>query len=397
MNNRVCLYLPPISGDYSGACSALFDLGGMICIHDAAGCTGNYTHFDEPRWYGSESMVYCTSLRKIDAILGDDEKFISRISEAAREMKPEFIAIVGSPVPNVIGFDFKGVARAISSRTGIPAFGFATAGIKGSYKDGIVMAVKAVTDYYIELNDGKSSKAGKKLNILGATPLDIPEENFEYLRSIFEERGYELRIPGNKYGSMDQIKDIEGAALNLAFTQSGLELAAYYDKKLGMPYLCGLPISKSDTDSYFERLEEVIKNKKSGIFTTRNTENENRCVRKACIIHDAVITSVIADLLEKKGIESEVCTLSGKTKEMAKLGIVNLYDEDKIIEKVNDEKIETVIADPLVLNLIETKKTKIALPHFAVSSRVCSKQNWNFFDEHEWELRLNAVQPHSLS
>ncbi|MCR5275071.1 MAG: oxidoreductase, partial [Clostridiales bacterium] len=108
--HKVCMYLPPFAGDYSGVCSALFDLGGMICIHDAAGCTGNYTHFDEPRWYGSHSMVFCTGFRKVDAVLGDDEKLIGKIVKNALLYHPKFIAIVGSPVPNVIGFDFKGVA-----------------------------------------------------------------------------------------------------------------------------------------------------------------------------------------------------------------------------------------------------------------------------------------------
>ena len=32
MKNKVCMYLPPFAGDYSGVASALFDLGGMISI-----------------------------------------------------------------------------------------------------------------------------------------------------------------------------------------------------------------------------------------------------------------------------------------------------------------------------------------------------------------------------
>ena len=128
-------YLVPFAGDYSGVCSALFDLGGMICIHDAAGCTGNYTHFDEPRYYGTNNLVYCTGLRKIDAILGNEDLYKNKIINAAKEMKPKFIAIVGSPVPHIIGFDFKGFAKEIEFLTGIPCFGFPTNGMSGCYKD----------------------------------------------------------------------------------------------------------------------------------------------------------------------------------------------------------------------------------------------------------------------
>ena len=39
--SKLCIMLPPLAPDYSGAASALFELGGMIVIHDASGCTGN--------------------------------------------------------------------------------------------------------------------------------------------------------------------------------------------------------------------------------------------------------------------------------------------------------------------------------------------------------------------
>lgn len=40
--------LPAYTPDLGGVCSALFELGGMLIIHDAAGCTENYTTYDEP-------------------------------------------------------------------------------------------------------------------------------------------------------------------------------------------------------------------------------------------------------------------------------------------------------------------------------------------------------------
>ena len=110
---QISLQLPPFAPDYSGACSALFELGGMIVIHDACGCTGNYTGFDEPRWYDGESQVYCSALRQMDAIMGDDEKLIGRVLRAAEDMHPKFIALMGSPVPTVIGTDFAGIAEEI--------------------------------------------------------------------------------------------------------------------------------------------------------------------------------------------------------------------------------------------------------------------------------------------
>ena len=95
----------PLAPDYSGAASALFDLGGSVVMHDASGCTGNFTGYDEPRWMGSRSAVYCSGLRRMDAVLGNDEKFIVATLKAAEDLNPSIIAYLGSPVPTVIGTD----------------------------------------------------------------------------------------------------------------------------------------------------------------------------------------------------------------------------------------------------------------------------------------------------
>ena len=50
-------YLSPAAPDQSGAVSVLFELGGIIVITDAGGCTGNICGFDEPRWFTKSSAV----------------------------------------------------------------------------------------------------------------------------------------------------------------------------------------------------------------------------------------------------------------------------------------------------------------------------------------------------
>jgi hypothetical protein len=56
--HKLTVRLPPFSPDYSGVCSAWFESGGMMAIHDAAGCSGNYTGCAQPRWYGSIPGLY---------------------------------------------------------------------------------------------------------------------------------------------------------------------------------------------------------------------------------------------------------------------------------------------------------------------------------------------------
>ena len=127
--SRLCVFMLPLAPDYSGAASALFDLGGIVVMHDASGCTGNFTGYDEPRWMGSRSAVYCSGLRRMDAVLGNDEKFIDATLKAAEDLNPSIIAYLGSPVPTVIGTDLKGMAAETENISGIPSFGFPTTGL----------------------------------------------------------------------------------------------------------------------------------------------------------------------------------------------------------------------------------------------------------------------------
>ncbi|MBQ4302082.1 MAG: oxidoreductase, partial [Oscillospiraceae bacterium] len=90
-------FISTYSADVFGVCSALFELGGMTVMHDASGCNSTYSTHDEPRWYDMESMVYISGLSEMEAIMGDDEKLVSDIVRDARELKPNFIAIAGTP------------------------------------------------------------------------------------------------------------------------------------------------------------------------------------------------------------------------------------------------------------------------------------------------------------
>jgi nitrogenase molybdenum-iron protein alpha/beta subunit len=137
---QLWITLPALAPDYSGVCSAMFDLGGICVIHDASGCTGNYTGYDEPRWYGSSSKIFCSGLREIDAVLGRDDKLIDNVLKAGEVINPTMYTVIGSPVPMAIGSDMKGIAYEIEERTGIPSFGFDTNGL-GLYNKGVSMAM----------------------------------------------------------------------------------------------------------------------------------------------------------------------------------------------------------------------------------------------------------------
>ena len=66
--------IPIYTSDVSGVCSALYELGGMVVMHDPSGCNSTYNTHDEIRWYDQDSLIFISGLTEIDAVMGNDEK-----------------------------------------------------------------------------------------------------------------------------------------------------------------------------------------------------------------------------------------------------------------------------------------------------------------------------------
>lgn len=156
-----------------GIASSLYELGGLIVMHDASGCNSTYDTHDEPRSYDTQSMVYISGLNEIDTIQGNDQRLIDDIAEAAEAAQPRFIAIGGSPMPNAIGTDFKAIQRLVADRTGLPTLGFRTDGIH-SYLPGAGGAYVWLAKQFVKPAQKKPERPAKRVNLLGLTPLDFP-------------------------------------------------------------------------------------------------------------------------------------------------------------------------------------------------------------------------------
>ena len=113
-------YLTPFAPDQSGAVSVLYELGGILVICDAGGCTGNVCGFDEPRWFHNKSAVFSAGLRDMDAILGRDDRLVAKLADAADKVEATFAAIIGTPVPAVIGTDYLALKRMSEKKTDLP-------------------------------------------------------------------------------------------------------------------------------------------------------------------------------------------------------------------------------------------------------------------------------------
>ena len=164
-------YLTPFAPDQSGAVSVLYELGGIIVICDAGGCAGNVCGFDEPRWFEQKSAVFSAGLRDMDAILGRDDRLVAKLVDAAEKVEAGFAAIVGTPVPAVIGTDHQALRRMCEKKTDLPVLAVNTNGME-LYDAG---ERKAYLELFKAFAREKLPVEAGKTGVLGMTPQDVSD------------------------------------------------------------------------------------------------------------------------------------------------------------------------------------------------------------------------------
>jgi len=365
------VYLSPFAPDYSGVSTVMFDLNTVTAMHDASGCTGNYTGYDEPRWYGSKSPIFCSGLREIDAILGDDEKLIRKMLQAAEDLKPDLMSLVGSPVPMVIGSDMQGIAEELQARSGIPSLGFDTTGT-AYYDKGVAMATIALLKKFTK----KQEMISGTVNILGANPLDFGKgKNLEVLRNKIKEAGYGITACLSMGYNMDALQKASSAQVNLAVSRAGYLIAEYMYKTYGIPYLCGIPVGEKAGAGYFELLEEVIR---TGDNRIQRSTAEEKGEGEILIIGEQVQSNALREALVTDFGETKVTVacIFGKEAALSSEGDLSLESEREITNEINSGKYRMIIADPFMEQLMEEGNKSVFLKNalYAVSSKVCGDE-----------------------
>lgn len=366
---RLSLWLPPFSPDYSGAAAVLFDLKTVTAMHDASGCTGNYTGYDDPRWYGSHSGIFCSGLRQIDAVLGDDEKLIKKMEAAVRDIQPDLMALVGSPVPMVIGADLEGIAVELEERTGIPSFGFDTTGT-AYYDRGAFRAAKALVDRFT----AKQAAKERRVNILGALPMDFGKGGeIRDFKRFLTENGYETGLCLAMNYSLGDLKEAASAQVNLAVSRFGFLIAQYMEKRFHIPYLCGFPAGENGEKAWLEALERVRETKHSEILNAVEQRDSTEDISVLIVGEQVMSNSLRHALFRDMGITRvTVGCLYGPEPALMLPGDLDLSDEKKIRQTLNRPEYQMIIADPFLKALLPENTEKKFLPfsQYAVSSKL---------------------------
>ena len=395
--------IPIYTADVSGVCSALYELGGMTVMHDPSGCNSTYNTHDEIRWYDQDSLIFISGLTEIDAIMGNDRKFIDDIEHAARDLHPKFIALAGSPIPFMNGTDFPAIARVIETETGIPTFAVPTNGMH-DYVYGAGIALEKIAKRFTEKANIKNAiqkteiRFRRSVNLLGVTPLDFGvQKNVEILKENLHKYGWHVLSAWAMGDSLETLQMAGTADVNLVVSAVGLRTAKVLQEKFGTPYVIGTPnewlaedISKKMENVTEQQMEQLSNtqclNRLSGMQKCDGTKVKDQLSR--AFIPEAVY------LKDRMQTSAEI-TLIGEPVTMGSLaaGIEKVYgrsarvfcplkecenlvgEKDAIIlgeeamEKVLKEA-KIIVADPLYRPIAPKDCEFYELPHVAFSGRM---------------------------
>jgi nitrogenase molybdenum-iron protein alpha/beta subunit len=375
--NHTYRIIPVYTGDVSGVCSALYELGGMVVIHDPSGCNSTYNTHDETRWYDTDSMIYISGLSERDAILGNDDKFLRDVTAAAEELSPAFIALTNSPIPFMNGTDFGALAKIIEKRTNIPTF-YVRANGMHDYTVGAGNAFAKLADYMQEPAAEKNTEA-IRVNILGLTPLDFDAPgSVEKMQEILKNAGFSVHVCLGMGEKNANWKAAGGADVNLVVSSTGFALAKEMETKYGIPYVVGMP-----TGAFLEPLLNELKNaaqaKKNAVAYQNIEGAEKADAAKLVLIGEAVtMGSLAAAIRMRYGILTQVICPLETWDGLLRDGDCHTEGEEDLEQVLQELSSQygalTVVADPLYQPIVPEYVRFVPISHEAFSGR-CFKRD----------------------
>ena len=337
-------YLTPFAPDQSGAVSVLYELGGIIVICDAGGCTGNVCGFDEPRWFERKSAVFSAGLRDMDAILGRDDRLVAKLVDAAKKVEAGFAAVIGTPVPAVIGTDYQALKRMCEKKTDLPVLAVNTDGME-LYDVG---ERKAYLELFKVFAREKLPVETGRVGILGMTPQDVSDlKAADKLREKFKSQGHQAVCYGMGDG-LDEVKKASSVEKNIVVSPAALECARYLEKTFGTPYEVGYPL-----------VEELV-------------PDMEYAGKKILIVQQQVMAGSIRAELRKRGGDGKITVASwfSMEKDLLEEGDVSLKDEEDYMELVEKGRYDVIFADPCMKRMAKTfSGVFVDAVHFAVSGK----------------------------
>ena len=368
-------YLSPFSPDQSGAVAVLYELGGIIVILDAGGCAGNICGFDEPRWGKKQSAVYSAGIRDLDAILGRDERTIDKIGGAVEAVgDAHFIALIGTPVPAVVGTDLRAMARMCEKKFDLPTIAIETYGM-GYYDTGAELTymtlIKALekgtfdpafeqqglpkpSEFCQNLRKNPPERDWFEVHtvgVLGATPLDLLGlDGAELQRARIAEvyTGATVKTFGMDSGLFDLLT-LFTADRHVVIAPSGLKSARYLEQHYGIPFEAEYRVGDEVLEGIFREVTDIMLPGEAYVL----------------VLHEQLVGNGLRGILP---FRTTVGTFFELDEELAEPGDVKFEGEDEFLEFVRNGNFNVILGDPMYKMALKWwNGLFLPLPQYSVS------------------------------
>lgn len=314
--------------------------------------------------------------------------------DAASKLDVKFVAIIGTPVPAVIGTDYKALGRMCEKKLNMPVITIDTDGMElydvGEEKAWLELfrtfAEKEMIDKAserIKPNLDIEKKQGK-IGVLGLTPQDVsdlqaPKKIREYYQEKEGKEAICYCMGENVCRSTDGLDNHRTAGeveKNIVVSPAALAAAKYLEKTFGTPYEVTYPIVEELVPDMDYRRKKILIVHQQVIGNAMRAEIRRRCQKvngDPAVDNNAVIT-VASWFMMKQELSEE--------------GDISLREEDDYMELIKKEDYDIVFADPMMKRMTEDaykmagtgcvadaheterKRIFIDATHFAVSGKL---------------------------
>lgn len=438
---QACCLLPTYSADTFGVCSALFELGGMVVIHDPSGCNSTYTTHDEPRWYDTDSLIFISAMNEYDAILGRDDRLLSNLIKAVRAERPRFLCLIPSQIAYLIATDLQAIARAVERTTGVPSFTLPTNSMHDAER-GIYLALEEIARR-IPPSSTRTGISPLRVNVLGVTPLDFPLAGTRHsLADFLAHADATLQSCWAMDCTYEELCTAAAADVSLVVSYGGLGAARVLQERFGIPYVIGAPIgplkaaladalreaahhaarrvssrrSDSDTPTRLSmtttittppNVQQILNTKKYPADKSASSEKEYIWPQSllplmhaggsapdapaTCIIGESIFAASLAAALQAAdGRNARLIVPTAHAPQLLPPGTITCPSETALIAMLADTAV--LLADPLYQALCPPDLPFLPLPHTACSGRLYEAQQRNLLDNAAFSALLEELR-----
>ena len=316
-------------GSHCDLFSAIMTLGGIeglkLVILGTEECTYYGKRFILEQKKKNDSILLIP-LKKNNIILGVSNEIESRLEEIIKLYSPKVFVVVTTCILEVTGENIEKIIKEIEEKYQIKILLFRTKHFKNdNYVKGIEKAINEISRL---IEKPKNKVLTKSYNLLGVR---YPNAENSKLCKILKEKSIILNeIVPFSLKKIEDIEELSNVTLNIVVDLTGIEMAKYMEKNLGIPYVELLEISDIlKLKKEYEKLQNIL---------NINLQKE--------ILDEEIAIKEMEKKLKEKNLNKNVAIFSNYVSGielgslLSKIGLIPKIIILKNIEETNYKKVE---------------------------------------------------------